>query len=61
MKLYLNKSLTEILKLTMKQENIDLFENYNMINLKLENLINPYFVNIEEDNKNDNEEEEIIN
>jgi hypothetical protein len=41
--------------------NIDLFENYNMINLKLENLINPYFVNIEEDNKNDNEEEEIIN
>ena len=41
-------------------ENIDLFENYNMINLKLENLINPYFVNIEEDNTNDNEEEEII-
>jgi hypothetical protein len=41
-------------------ENIDLFENYNMINLKLENLINPYFVDIEEDNTNDNEEEEII-
>jgi hypothetical protein len=39
---------------------IDLFENYNMINLKLENLINPYFVNIEEDNTNDNEEEDII-
>ena len=41
-------------------ENIDLFENYNMINLKLENLINPYFVNIEEDKTNYNEEEEII-
>ena len=41
-------------------ENIDLLENYNMINLKLENLINPYFVNIEEDNTNKDEEEEII-
>jgi hypothetical protein len=36
LKFYLNKSLTEILKMTMKQENINLFENFDDFWIKLE-------------------------
>jgi len=38
---------------------IDLFENYNMICLKLDNLLNPFFVNIEEDTILDDDIEDI--
>lgn len=38
---------------------IDIFENYNMICLKLDSLLNPYFVNIEEDTLLDDDIEDI--
>jgi len=38
---------------------IDLFEKYNMINLKMENLLNPSFVNIEEDTILEDDVEDI--
>lgn len=38
---------------------IDFFENYNMICLKLDSLLNPFFVNIEEDTLLDDDIEDI--
>jgi len=38
---------------------IDLFEKYNMINLKMDNLLNPSFVNIEEESVLEDDVEDI--
>jgi hypothetical protein len=38
---------------------IEFFENYNMICLKLDNLLNPFFVNIEEDTVLDDDIEDM--
>lgn len=54
---YLN--LVHLKSIQLIEITINLFENFNMINLKLDNLINPYFVNIEEEITSANEFDDI--
>lgn len=50
---------TQSITLNMLEENIKIYENFNMVNLKLDNLLNPFSINIENDTCTDYDVEDI--